>query len=161
MIDPLWAAALVIATVGSACVSGALFAFSAFVMPALWRIPAPEAVRAMQSINVFAERAPFGLAILAPMIASMALSIRALNDWHGTESALIIAGTVLYIGVGFGVSFAVNIPLNRRLAGVTPDPTEVVETWRTFASPWVRANHVRTAGGLLASAAFTLASLAT
>jgi uncharacterized membrane protein len=144
--------------VGSACVAGVLFGFSTFIMPALSRVPAQEAVRAMQSINLLAERAPFGLAILAPTVASIALSVSALGAWHGAESLLIVVGTVLYVGVGIGVSVAVNIPLNRRLARVNPGPDTAEHTWRAFVRPWARANHVRTVAGLLAATAFALAA---
>ncbi len=37
---------------GSALVGGVFFAFSSFVMKALARVPSPEGIAAMQSINV-------------------------------------------------------------------------------------------------------------
>lgn len=67
----------------------------------------------------------------------------------------------LYPRTSLGVTAAINVPLNRRLAVATPASSEAAETWRAFAEPWVRANHVRTAGGLLASASFTLSGIAT
>ncbi len=40
------------ALLGSALVGGVFFAFSSFVMKALARVPSPEGIAAMQSINV-------------------------------------------------------------------------------------------------------------
>jgi uncharacterized membrane protein len=151
----MWIPALVVATVGTACVGGAVFAFSTFVMPALDRLPAADAIRAMQSINVMAERAPFGLTILAPLVAAVALSVGAIGDWT-PGSPWVLAGTALYLVVGLGVTGAVNVPLNNRLARTTATDAA---TWAAFARPWVRANHARSAGALLASAAFAIAAV--
>ena len=152
----MWTAALLIATVGTACVGGAVFAFSTFVMPALDRLPAADAIRAMQSINVKAERAPFGITILAPVVASIGLAIAAVVEWS-SASPWLLAGTALYLLVGLGVTAAVNVPLNNRLARTSGLDAA---TWTAFRGPWVRANHVRSVGALLASAAFTMAALA-
>lgn len=151
----MWIPALVIASVGTACVGGAVFAFSTFVMPALNRLPAADAIRAMQSINLKAERAPFGVTILAPLVASIVLSVGAIGEWT-PASPWVLAGTALYLVVGLGVTGAVNVPLNNRLAKTGELDAA---TWAAFARPWVRANHVRSAGALLASAAFTIAAL--
>ncbi len=155
----MWTLVFVIATVGTACVAGVLFAFSSFVMPALGQVPAAEAIRAMQSINVFAQRAPFGLVILAAALAAIALSIRHLSAWQGTASVLVLVGTALYLVIGFGVSGAINIPLNNSLALATPSAADAAAVWRAYTQPWELANHVRTAAGLLASAAFALSAL--
>lgn len=151
----MFIAALVVAAVGTATVGGAVFAFSLFVMPALTRLEPAEAIRAMQSINLRAERAPFGLVILAPVVASIGLAIAAFADWSAA-SPWVLAGAVLYMLVGLGVTAAVNVPLNNRLARTTGLDTA---TWAAFERPWVRANHVRSAGALLASAAFVVAAM--
>ena len=66
-----------VAAVGSGVMGGVLFAFSSFVMPALNRIPAREAVLAMQSIN---ERAPagLGLPLVGTALVSGALAVHAI-----------------------------------------------------------------------------------
>lgn len=151
----MFTAALIVAAVGTAAVGGAVFAFSLFVMPALNRLEPAEAIRAMQSINRRAERAPFGIAILAPFFASVGLAIAAFAAW-GPGSPWVLAGAALYILVGLGVTGAVNVPLNNRLARTTELDAA---TWTAFERPWVRANHVRSAGALLASACFTGAAL--
>lgn len=155
----MWSSVLVVATVGTACVGGVVYAFSAFVMPALSKLAPSDAIRAMQSINVFAERAPLGLAILVPAVAVIALSIKQAVDWHGTESVLILVGSALYLVVGLGVTAAVNVPLNNRLALAAPTVADAAATWQAFAQPWVAANHLRSAGALLASAVFAVSGL--
>lgn len=156
----MFAAALLIAAVVTACVGGAVFAFSLFVMPALNRLSPAESIRAMQSINLRAERPPIGLAILAPFFASVGLAIAAIAAW-GATSPWVLAGAALYVVVGLGVTGAVNVPLNNRLARVDLTQPSALDaaTWAAFARPWVRANHVRSAGALLASAAFVIAAL--
>jgi uncharacterized membrane protein len=52
MISELQSLLTVVAAVGSGLIAGTFFAFSAFVMRALERLPAPHGVAAMQSINV-------------------------------------------------------------------------------------------------------------
>ena len=153
----MWTPVLVVATVGTACVGGVLFAFSSFVMPALGQIAPAEAIRAMQSINVFAERAPLGLAIALPALAAIALSIKQFVDWQGTESVLVLVGTGIYLVVAIGVTGAINVPLNNGLAIAAPG-TDAAATWQAYAQPWVLANHLRTAGALLASAAFAVSA---
>ena len=182
-------AALLIAAVGTACVGGAVFAFSLFVMPALNRLSPAESIRAMQSINLRAERAPFGLVILAPFFAAVGLAIAAVVS-PSPASPFVLTGAALYVLVGLGVTGAVNVPLNNRLARVgqqqpgrqqrsrqfgqqqpsQQEPSQQqpgqqqpgdldASTWAAFERPWVRANHVRSAGALLASACFTAAAL--
>jgi len=151
----MFTVALLIAAVGTACVGGAVVAFSLFVMPALNRLAPAESIRAMQSINLRAERPPFGLAILAPFFASVGLAIAALVNWSAA-SPWVLAGAALYILVGLGVTAVVNVPLNNRLARTSGLDAA---TWAAFERPWVRANHVRSVGALLASAAFVVAAL--
>jgi uncharacterized membrane protein len=161
----MFTAALLIAAVGTACVGGAVFAFSLFVMPALNRLAPAESIRAMQSINLRAERAPFGLVILAPFFAAVGLAIAAVVT-PSPASPLVLSGAALYVLVGLGVTGVINVPLNNRLARVGAPPASPPQTgnqdaatWTAFERPWVRANHVRSAGALLASACFTAAAL--
>ena len=156
----MFTAALLIAAVGTACVGGAVFAFSLFVMPALNRLAPAESIRAMQSINLRAERAPFGLVILAPFFASVGLAIAAVVT-PSPASPFVLTGAALYVLVGLGVTGVINVPLNNRLArvGTLQPGNRDAATWIAYERPWVRANHVRSAGALLASACFTAAAL--
>ncbi|MFC4947324.1 hypothetical protein [Pseudonocardia sp. GCM10023141] len=53
-LSPLMAVLARVGLLGSALVAGTFYAFSAFVMPALQRLPAAEGVAAMQSVNITA-----------------------------------------------------------------------------------------------------------
>ena len=157
--EGMWNAVLIIAIVSSACVGGVLFAFSAFVMPALGHTPPAEAIRAMQSINVFAQRAPFGIVILVSAAASIALAARQISDWQGLGSVLVLVGAGVYLVVGFGLSGAVNIPLNNGLAIAVPTAADAASIWQAYTHPWEVANHLRAASGLVAAAAFSASAI--
>jgi hypothetical protein len=61
------------AAIGCGAMGGVFFASSAFVMAALRRLPAAQAVAAMQSINVTAVTPPFMLALFGTAVACVAL----------------------------------------------------------------------------------------
>ena len=147
--------ALVVAIVGTACIGGVLYAFSSFVMSALNRLPAPDAVRAMQSINLRAERPPLLTMFVVPLIAAVSLSLGA-APVSPPAFWWVLAGTGLYLLGCIGVTLAVNVPLNNRLAKA-PDDDEA--TWRAYSRPWTAVNHVRTAAALAASVSFAVAAL--
>ena len=73
MIDHLLPIATILAVLGSGLIAGAFFAFAAFVLPALSRLPAPAGIAAMQSI-IAAIKGPlflvvfFGTAALAGLL---------------------------------------------------------------------------------------------
>ena len=65
------------AAVCSGLLGGVLFAFSSFVMPALRRIPAPEGISAMQSINRQATTFAFGALIAITVLLSLGVGVQA------------------------------------------------------------------------------------
>src|SRR4051812_14927832 len=94
---------LAVATaVGSAAVGGVFFAFSAFVMSALRRLPAPQGIAAMQSINVTAVRPPLMLAMLGTALGCVALVVVAVVD----RSPWLAAGAAVYLVGALGVTIA-------------------------------------------------------
>ncbi|WP_299039771.1 DUF1772 domain-containing protein [uncultured Pseudokineococcus sp.] len=129
------------AGIGSALVGGVFFAFSAFVLPALGRLPAADAAAAMRSINVLAVRPPLMVALFGTAAACALTGVLALrrgDGWVAAGSATYLVGVVL-------VTVAANVPLNDRLAGLQLDVT-------AYAEAWGRWNHVRTAAGAVAAA---------
>jgi uncharacterized membrane protein len=137
--------------VGSGVMGGVLFAFSSFVMPALRRLPAREAVLAMQSIN---ERAPQGLAIplIGTALGSIALGVHAVATRDdGWELRLVGAG--LYL-VAFGITIAYHVPRNNALDAVDADGAGATAAWAGYVDGWVRWNHARTAASVAAAAAY-------
>jgi uncharacterized membrane protein len=131
----------VVAGTGSAVAGGFYFAFSAVVMPALRRRPAPEAAAAMAAINERAVTPPFMILFFGTAAACGANIIAAATDpQHSTP--LRVAGSVAYL-TGWALTMAVNVPLNNRLASTGPRGLEAM--WDVFEQPWTRANHVRAA----------------
>lgn len=144
-------AILVLATaLGAAVIGGVFFAFSTFVMRALAQLPPPTGIAAMQRINVTVLNPIFlgtfvGTAALQGIVAVLAL------DWHAVRSPLLLAGAVLYVVGGFGVTMAGNVPRNERLRALHAESDEAAAYWPVYVREWTFWNHVRTASAILAA----------
>ena len=138
--------ALTLAT-GLACMlaSGALFAFSAFVMDALDRLAPEHGLLAMQSINRRALTPVFMTALFVPAFACVAVAI-------GDGSALAIAGAALYLLGPVGTTIVGNVPLNDALARLDPAAAGAGVGWRDYSRRWTARNHLRVALGIAAAA---------
>lgn len=151
-----WLSTGVTATaVGSGVMGGVLFAFSSFVMPALHRLPARDALLAMQSIN---DRAPagLGLPLVGTALGSAALAVHAMVTRHdGWE--LRLTGAALYL-VAFGITVGYHIPRNNALDTVEAGSVAAAQTWADYYEGWVRWNHARSAAAIAGSIAY-IASL--
>jgi uncharacterized membrane protein len=150
--------ALTLATaLGCGLSAGALFAFSSFVMRALARLPSPQGIAAMQSINVMAVTPVFMTALFGTAAACAALAAWALADWHDSFGPYLLAGSALYLATVPGLTIAYHVPRNDALARVDPGSPEGAELWSRYLAEWTRWNHVRVAGGLAAAVAFIVA----
>ena len=139
-----------LATLGCGLIAGVFFAFSAFVMKALARLPASQGIAAMQSINVVVLNRWFLGAFFGTGIVCVLLVIWALVRWS-ENSVYLVAGALLY-GVGtLWVTIAFNVPRNNALAA------RGAEVWARYVPEWTAWNHVRTAAALAAAASFSLA----
>lgn len=139
----------------AAAVGGGLGIFSVMVMPALNRLPATEAVGAMQRINEAALTPPFLGVFMGAVAGSVAVAAVSLIDRgaSGTPWGLHLAGAACYVAA-FAITGAINVPANEALAAVVPtDAPSAARAWADFAPGWTGANHVRSllglAGGLL------------
>lgn len=136
-------------------VAGVFLAFSDFVMKALGAIPAPQAITAMQSINVLVYRSVF----MVGLFALTAVSLMFIGfGVFGPASGLIIASGVIYLVAVMGVTMVGNVPLNNQLAAVEPDAPASAELWARYLKVWVNWNHLRTLGGAVAAFLMTLAA---
>jgi uncharacterized membrane protein len=132
MIDCLLFVATVLAVLGCGLIAGAFFAFAAFVMTALGRLPAPSGIAAMQSI-IAAIKGPlflvvfFGTAALAGVLG-LAAPLR----WSEPGSGYLLLGSLLFLNGPFGVTLMKNLPLNNRLAAVKPKSAEGASFWTEF-----------------------------
>ena len=139
-----------------ALMGGVFFAFSSFIMPALGRVPAEEAIRVMKRINIDVYHWTFmGTFFVTPL----ACVLSAIAGWRWSEPVALwaIAGCILY-GVGnFVVTAAGNVPLNDALAAVDENSVDAAREWARYTGPWTRWNHVRTVASTLAAGAFITA----
>lgn len=102
-------ALLLAAAVGCGLVGGIFFAFSAFVMAALDRLPPAQAVAAMQAINVTVLNPLFFAAFFGTVGLSLLAAIV-------RPSPTVLAAAFAYLAGCVLVTIAGNVPLNDRLA---------------------------------------------
>jgi uncharacterized membrane protein len=142
----LLVAATVIVALGCGLNAGVFFAFSSFVMKALDRLPAPEGIAAMQSINVAALTPSFMTALFGTAAACLGLAAWAIVDWHGSVSPWLLIGGALYLAGPIGLTAAYHQPRNLALATVQPrrggggtwrsGPRSITSgRWRRWARP--------------------------
>jgi uncharacterized membrane protein len=145
------------ASIGAAVSGGVLFAFSTFVMKALGRLPAPQAISAMQSINKFAPNPLFMTVLFGTAAACVPLSVSALRNLDDPSSKYVLIGAVLYIA-GIVLTAAYHVPRNDALARIDPAGAGSAELWSSYLHNWTAWNHVRTAtsiGGAIVLAVST------
>jgi len=142
---------------GCGLVGGVCFAFSSFIMPALDRLPAAQAVAAMQSINKLAVTPAFMLAFIGSALVCAGLAIWALLSGVEGASAWALAGSVVFLLGVIVMSFAGNIPLNDSLDGVDPHAAGAAARWSDYIASWMPLNHVRAAAGLVSSGLLAIA----
>ncbi len=75
MMDSFLFVLTLLAALGCAMMAGVFFAFSAFVMKALARLPAEQGIAAMQAINVAALTLAFMAALFGTAVACGALAV--------------------------------------------------------------------------------------
>ena len=145
------------AALGAGLVAGIFFAFSAFIMTALGRLPPEGGISAMQSINVAVLNPVFFLAFFGTAVAALILAVAAIAGWSPSRSPYLIAGALLYLAGTIVVTMAFNVPLNNKLAAASAKSAEGADLWKTYLSAWTAWNHVRTIAALAACASFILA----
>jgi uncharacterized membrane protein len=146
-----------ISALGCGLIAGVFFAFSAFVMPALARIPPAQGIAAMQSINVTALRWPL-MAAFFGTAASCALLAGGSFFWRqGPLDPYLTIGGSIYLAGTLLVTVLFNVPRNEKLAGVGSDSAEAAELWSRYLAEWTAWNHLRAFASLLAAALLTIA----
>ena len=155
--DGLVATLTVLAVLGSGLMAGVFFAFDTAVMPALRRQPKASATATMNTVNVVIVNPVFLLVFMGTTLVCAALVVLAfLSD--EPHAAWRVAGASVYLVGSFVVTAAVNIPLNNRLADVTPADPEAEATWDDYLTRWTAWNHVRTVSSLAAAGILAVAA---
>ena len=138
--------------VGSGLLAGVFFAFSAFVMSGLRRMPEASGAAAMRSINVTAQRPPLMIALFGVSALCVVMIVQAVVTWSRPGAGWLLAGAVLTLVGAVGVTAAVNVPLNDRLDAGTV-------TWSQFLAGWDPTNHARTVLCLVGCAVLLVGAL--
>lgn len=146
-----------VSALGTGLVAGLFFAFSAFVMTALSRLPAEQGIAAMQSINVTVLNPWFNTVFFGSALTSVVLIIVSFFRWGEAGVIYLLAGSLLYLVGSFLVTAVFNVPLNDTLAAVDPASTEGAELWTRYIADWTAWNTVRTVASLAALASFIAA----
>ena len=144
-----------IAALGAAMTAGVFFAFSTLVMPALDRMPSPQAISAMQEINRIAVRSALMPLMFGPAILCLLVAIASLRADRAVAAGNL-AGTAFYLVGVVGVTICANVPLNDGLASLSAT-TAPPHAWQSYSAPWTMWNSLRAAAGAIASGCFMTA----
>lgn len=145
------------AALGCGLMAGVFFAFSAFVMPALARLPPAQGIAAMQSINVAAITPVFMVTLFGTAAACVPLAAYSLTRWQEPGAVYLLAGSLLYLVGTILVTVVFNVPRNNALAAVPLATGEGGRLWAAYLTGWTTWNHVRTVAALAAAALITVA----
>jgi len=155
-VDQLLFVLTLFAALGCGLVAGVFFAFSAFVMKALSRLPPGEGIAAMQSINVAVLNPWFMVAFFGTAAACALALVSSLLRWHAPGAVYLMAGSALYLVGTLLVTIVFNVPKNESLASVAPADAASASLWSGYVASWTAWNHVRTAAALAAAASLTI-----
>jgi uncharacterized membrane protein len=126
-------------------------------MRSLGRLPAADAVRAMQSINRDAPNPLFMTALFGTAVACVPLSWSAMRHLDDPSSRWVLIGSAVYV-VGVVLTVAYHVPRNDALARVDPGSAGIAAVWDTYRAGWTAWNHVRTATSIAGAALLALAT---
>ena len=147
------------AAIGCGLIAGVFWAFSNFVMPALARLPAPQGVLAMQSINQVVLNRRFLGVLLGTGLSCLVLGLATLKDGSGASVWLRLAGCGSYLVGTILVTKIYHVPRNEALARRSSESDEAARLWPSYVDGWSRWNHVRGTASLAAAILLTLALL--
>jgi uncharacterized membrane protein len=150
--DELLYALTFAAAIGCGASGGVFFAFSAFVMKALARLPARQGLEAMQAINGAAVTPIFMTLLFGAATLCILLIVGAFATWHNPESLYLLGGGLLYLGGTMLVTIVVHAPRNDSLAVISPADVNGPALWSQYVRSWTVWNHVRAASALGSSA---------
>ena len=123
-----------LSALGCGLMGGVFFAFSAFVMRALARLPPAQGIAAMHSINVVAITPLLMVALFGTAAACVLVAVSSLTAWQRPGAAYLLVGSLLYLVGTILVTIVFNVPRNDALAAVDP----AKRRWR---SPMGRLRH--------------------
>lgn len=141
----------------TALLAGIFFAFSAFFLRALGGLVAARGIVAMQATILAIKTPAFLVLFFGTALLCLALGVMAVIFWGAPYAPYMLAGAVLFLAGGFGVTMLRSVPLNNALLAASPDAAGAREQWRRYRLAWVRWNHLRAVTTLLGCACFIVA----
>lgn len=159
MIDNLIFVLTFVSALGCGLMAGFFLAFSTGVMRALARLPPPQGLAAMQSINVTVLNPWFFAAFFGTAAVCVLLIVFSLLRWHRPGAVYLLVGSLLYLLGTMLVTIVFNVPRNEALAVIDPASPNAVSLWSSYLVSWTAWNHVRTVASLAAATTLTLALL--
>lgn len=157
MIDGFFYVLTLVTALGCGLAAGVFFAFSSFVVKALARLPSPQGIAAMQSINIEAPTPLFMAALLDTALACVAVAVSALFIWDEPAAVYMLVGGLIYLVGTILLTIVYHIPRNSALASVDPDGVDAANRWQRYVTGWTAWNHVRAAAALAAAAILIVA----
>jgi uncharacterized membrane protein len=158
MASPLRTTTLIVATVTLGLMAGLFYAYAGSVMPGLRGADDRTVIDVMQRVNVAIQTPLFGLLFVG------ALASTGVAAFLHTGRRPVLVPVLIALGLyalTLLITFAVNIPLNNRLAAAGPvrDIADPHAVRAAFYGAWVRWNTVRslTSAGAFGSACWALA----
>jgi uncharacterized membrane protein len=88
------------------------------------KLPAPQAIAAMQSIDIVVINPWFMTPFVGTVVLCVVAAVASVVRWYELGAACLLAGAVLYIAGTFLVTMMFNVPRNDALAKVTPSSEE-------------------------------------
>ena len=147
-----------LAALGSGIVGGIFYGFSSFVMRALAQVAPEQGIAAMNAINRTVITPSFMGVFMGSTLLCLAVLAAAFMAWPpGVGRMLLVGAALLYLAGCFGLTVAVNQPMNLRLAGLSPG--EAMQYWPRYVPTWTSWNSMRTAASLAAACLFVAALL--
>jgi len=144
-------------TLGAGLMAGTYFIFSVAIMPALDKLPAGQAIAAMQHINKVIVNPVFMLAFMVTAITSGIVGVYAVVKLDGPERWWLVAGAVLFIVGSLLITGGYHIPKNDALDKVDPGTADAAKVWADYLREWLPMNHVRALATLGSLASFAVA----
>lgn len=127
--------------------AGVFYAFSSFIMSGLARASDDAAGDGMTGINETALLPAFMSVFFGALLVPAATGIWGLGSGYDGGGWILAAAAVYLVGT-FGVTMALNVPLNNRLLAAH----DKAAGWRAYWRPSTAWNHVRTLAGTVATA---------
>ncbi|MBW7924567.1 MAG: DUF1772 domain-containing protein [Burkholderiaceae bacterium] len=151
----LLTAMIVASTVASALIGGVFFAFSVFVVRALTDLPPAQGILAMQRVNITVIN-PLFLGVFFG--TALLLGVTTYFGRYSPQSfAWLIGAFLIYLVGSVGVTMALNVPRNSRLASLEATSAEAAAYWPVYVREWLTWNHVRCIASLAAAVVAMLA----